>query len=150
MRGRKPKPTALKRAEGNPGGRKLNDAEPKPTTPGLPERPDHLDAEAAKEWDRVAAQMPAGWIVQTDRAVLAAYCQAWGQHVEATRQMSKHGLVVKSPSGYPIQNPYLSISKKALADTVRYAAELGFSPSSRSRISHDPPPPAGDADEFDL
>ena len=148
--GRKAKPTALKKLQGNPGKRPLNDREPAPATPGLPECPPHLAGEAAAEWVRVAAQMPPGWVGQTDRAALAAYCLAWGQHVESTLLMAKHGLVVKSPSGYPIQSPYLSISKKALADCVRYAAELGFTPSSRSRIQADPPVPDGPADGFDL
>ena len=37
-RGRKPKPTALKLLEGNPGNRPLNIAEPRPT--GVPNCPD--------------------------------------------------------------------------------------------------------------
>ena len=42
-RGPAPKPTAIKKAEGNPGKRKLNTEEPQPL-PGVPECPDHLDA----------------------------------------------------------------------------------------------------------
>src|SRR5260370_23139127 len=48
-RGPIPKPSAIARAEGNPGKRRLNDCEPQPraTTPRCP---DHLDAQAKKEW----------------------------------------------------------------------------------------------------
>jgi phage terminase small subunit len=42
LRGPAPKPTAIKRLEGNPGKRKLNEMEPKMTV-GVPECPDHLD-----------------------------------------------------------------------------------------------------------
>src|SRR5580704_2760820 len=51
-RGPIPKPSAIARAEGNPGKRRLNDCEPQPraTTPRCP---DHLDAEAKKEWKRL-------------------------------------------------------------------------------------------------
>ena len=41
MAGRKPKPTAVKKLEGNPGKRKLNKKEPVPAK-GMPECPDWL------------------------------------------------------------------------------------------------------------
>ena len=47
--GRKPKPTALKRLEGNPGKRPLNALEPVPPTVPL-QCPRHLLPEAKKEW----------------------------------------------------------------------------------------------------
>ena len=149
MKGRKPKPTALKKAEGNPGKRRPNPAEPRPVVAGHPDRPPHLEGEAAAEWDRVVALCPPEWVARTDRATLAAYCQSWGQHVEATLALARHGLVVKSPSGYPILNPYQSVARGAMADCVKFAAELGLTPSSRSRVRADPAP-AGPGDEFDL
>ena len=45
MAGRKPKPTAIKKLEGNPGKRKLNKNEPVPAK-GMPECPDWLLPEA--------------------------------------------------------------------------------------------------------
>lgn len=53
QRGRKPKPTALKVLEGNPGKRQLNVVEPKPRNKA-PKCPAWLDAEAKKEWRRLA------------------------------------------------------------------------------------------------
>ena len=54
LRGPAPKPTTIKRLEGNPGKRKLNDGEPSPRL-GAPECPDHLDDVARKEWDRLTS-----------------------------------------------------------------------------------------------
>jgi len=51
--GPKPKPTAIKILEGNPGKRPLNLNEPKPLQIA-PECPDWLLAEAKKEWNRLA------------------------------------------------------------------------------------------------
>ena len=51
MAGRKPKPTAVKKLEGNPGKRKLNTKEPVPAK-GMPACPDWLMPEAKKEWER--------------------------------------------------------------------------------------------------
>ena len=56
QRGRKPKPTALKVLEGNPGKRPLNLFEPTPEDK-MPECPDWLEDEAKAEWDRLAVPM---------------------------------------------------------------------------------------------
>jgi len=52
MRGPAPKPTALNKLLGNPGKRKLNEAQPVPRA-GIPEYPDHLGEIAQKEWQRL-------------------------------------------------------------------------------------------------
>ena len=52
-RGRKPKPTALKKLEGNPGKRPLNELEPMPQVTML-RCPNWLEPEAKKEWRRLA------------------------------------------------------------------------------------------------
>lgn len=54
-RGRKPKPTAMKELEGNPGKHPLNTSEPKPTKKA-PACPKWLEPEAKKEWRRLAKQ----------------------------------------------------------------------------------------------
>ena len=57
-RGRKPKPTAMKELEGNPGKHPLNTSEPKPNKKA-PACPKWLEPEAKKEWRRLAKQMEA-------------------------------------------------------------------------------------------
>ena len=59
QRGRKPKPTALKELEGNPGGRPLNHNEPKPAKKA-PRCPSWLEDEAKKEWKRMGKVLEAG------------------------------------------------------------------------------------------
>ena len=51
--GRKPKSTAIKKLEGNPGKRKWNTKEPIPTK-GMPDCPGWLLPDAKKEWERLA------------------------------------------------------------------------------------------------
>jgi phage terminase small subunit len=43
--------------------------------------------------------------------------------------------MVKSPSGYPIQSPYVAIANRQAEIMMRIASEFGFTPASRSRIS---------------
>jgi hypothetical protein len=54
-------------------------------------------------------------------------------------QIQKYGTMVKSPTGYPIQSPYLSIANRQAELMMRVASEFGFTPASRSRISAPPP-----------
>jgi phage terminase small subunit len=43
--------------------------------------------------------------------------------------------MVKSPTGYPVQSPYVSTPIARAEIMVRIASEFGFTPASRSRIS---------------
>jgi P27 family predicted phage terminase small subunit len=45
------------------------------------------------------------------------------------------GLILKSKYGDAIQNPLVSIVRKAASDMVRYASEFGLTPAARSRIA---------------
>jgi phage terminase small subunit len=43
--------------------------------------------------------------------------------------------MIKSPSGYPVQSPYVAIANRQAEIMMRIASEFGFTPVSRSRIS---------------
>ena len=43
--------------------------------------------------------------------------------------------MVKSPTGFPIQSPYVSIANRQAEIMMRISAEFGFTPASRGRIS---------------
>ena len=139
--GRKPKPTALKIISGNPGKRKLPDAEPK-FSPSQPDAPLFLNSDANAEWDRLSLLLyDSGVLTDVDRSALAAYCQAYGLWAQAEREIAKlqeisvlNGLILKTKDGNYIQQPLLGIANKARADMVRYASEFGMTPSSRTRI----------------
>ena len=135
MRGRRPKPTRLKALTGNPGKRPLNPAELNPV-PAVPECPAELGPVARKEWDRLVGELGAlRLLTNLDRAALAAYCGAYALWAEAMEAIQKYGTMIKSPSGYPTQSPYLAIANRQAEIMMRIAAEFGFTPASRSRIS---------------
>jgi P27 family predicted phage terminase small subunit len=148
MAGRKPTPTAQKIVTGNPGHRALNKSEPTPA-PEIPVCPDHLDTIARAEWDRITPELLAlGILTRIDRAALSAYCSAWSRWVEAENNLRKTGTLIKTPSGYPIQNPYLGIANTAIDMMRKFLTEFGMTPSSRSRI-HAAPPGGEKVDPFD-
>jgi P27 family predicted phage terminase small subunit len=78
-------------------------------------------------------------VTHLDRGALATYCGAYALWAEAMEQIQKYGTMVKSPTGYPIQSPYLSIANRQAEMMLRVASEFGFTPASRSRISAPPP-----------
>lgn len=135
MSGPPKKPTAWRRAEGNRGKRAWNHAEPKPPE-GTPDCPDHLSEEAKAEWHRLVDTLVSmGVITIVDRAVLAAYCQAYGRWVEAERKLQETPVLFKTPSGYVQQSPWLTIANRQMELMGRYMAEIGLTPASRSRIA---------------
>ena len=72
MRGRKPLPSNVVKLRGNPGKRRLNNAEPRPAikAPGCPSC---LGEEARKEWKRLAGELAElGLLTTIDRNLLEA------------------------------------------------------------------------------
>jgi P27 family predicted phage terminase small subunit len=135
MSGPPKKPTAWRRAEGNRGKRAWNHAEPQPPE-GTPDCPEHLSDEARTEWHRLVDTLVSmGVITIVDRAVLAAYCQAYGRWVEAERKLQETPVLFKTPSGYVQQSPWLNIANRQMELMGRYMAEIGLTPASRSRIA---------------
>ncbi|GGL58414.1 phage terminase small subunit P27 family [Wenxinia marina] len=139
-RGRRPKPTAIRRLEGNPGKRGYNQDEPVPPE-GCPGCPPHLNEPARDEWHRLAPHLhEMGVLTLVDRAALAAYCQAYGRWVEAEERLAALPAMVKTPSGYVQQNPWIGVANKQLELMGRFAVEMGMTPASRSRVVANPPP----------
>jgi P27 family predicted phage terminase small subunit len=134
MRGRKPTPTALKLVRGNPGKRPLPENEPHPEAGAA--MPEWLSPEAAKHWPMIARQLDdAGVLTEMDAQALALYCEAFARWKHANEQVVRYGAVVKAPSGYPVQSPFLSIANKAFEQMTKLLVEFGMTPSSRSRVT---------------
>jgi P27 family predicted phage terminase small subunit len=138
MRGRRPKPTRLKVLTGNPGKRPLNEGEPRPEI-AIPDCPEELGETARREWNRLVGELASlKLLTNFDRAALAAYCGAYALWAQATEAIQKYGVMIKSPSGYPVQSPYVSVANRQAEIMMRIASEFGFTPASRSRISTNP------------
>lgn len=135
-RGRKPKPTELKRLAGNPGKRPLGN-EPQPPRPeGTPYAPRHLNDAAKKEWRRlVGILLEMGLYTVVDRAALAMYCQAWGRWVVAEKKVAEGEEMLKSEKGIFYQNPWRHEANRAYEQMRKMLAEFGLTPSSRTRLT---------------
>ncbi|MCH7793429.1 MAG: phage terminase small subunit P27 family [Planctomycetes bacterium] len=131
-RGPKPVPTVLKLARGS--RRIAGRIEPQPE-PSPPTCPIHLTEAAKHEWRTIAPKlMRLGLLTELDRAALAAYCQAWGDWIEARRAIKLSGTVVKAPDGGLMLNPYLKVATIAAKQMHEFLVEFGLTPSSRTRV----------------
>jgi P27 family predicted phage terminase small subunit len=155
--GRRPLPTAVKKARGNPGKRKLNDAEPKPD-PGDPPMPKGLSQAAADEWRSIVPELrQMGVLTKVDGKALAAYCHAFARWMEAEAEIRRLGIVVMEPifgvgerflgCRYK-KNPAVTISETAMKIMKAFLVEFGMTPSSRSRVRIEKPPEADPFDKF--
>lgn len=137
MAGRKPIPTKLKILKGTAQPCRIKKDEPTPVV-CLPDPPEDASAKVKKYWPRIARQLyDCGVLTEIDINSLSAYCEMYLRWTEANKQIEKHGLIIKSPNGFPMQSPYLPISNKALDSMQKIAVEFGMTPSSRTKISVD-------------
>jgi len=91
---------------------------------------------AQTEWQRLVGELvELNMLTNLDRVALATYCEAYSLWAEAIAAIRKYGTMVKSPSGYPMQSPYLAIANKQAEIMMRIASEFGLTPASRSRIA---------------
>ena len=123
MRGRRPLPSNVVRLRGNPGKRRLNDAEPRPSSksrlPRLPRRPGQQGVAAAVQGAgrARAAHRPRS---QPARGVLPG-ARALGRGGILDRALRHHDQVAER---LPMQSPYVAVANKQVDIMVRIAAEV--------------------------
>lgn len=136
MRGRKPKPTALKVIQGNPGRRPLNRDEPQPGPVGEPPPLVRGRPVARAKWKELVS--PECWgpvATRADVDALEAYCLLYGRMTEAEEKIGECGTVVANPQGFPVPSPWVGIANVCRRDMHKIAVEFGGVPASRARLS---------------
>ena len=129
-----PRPTSLKRAQGNPGRRPLNAREPAPRR-GRPAMPAWLSPLAKQEWRRVTKQLMALRVLSnTDGTALAAYCETYADYVGYTLTLREEGATMTTTHGNVIQHPLLGAKHTCLKILRALLCEFGLTPASRSRV----------------
>ncbi|MCH8243661.1 MAG: phage terminase small subunit P27 family [Planctomycetes bacterium] len=148
--GRRPKPTAVKKATGNPGRRPLNENEPQPED-GV-RSPYGLRPRAKSAWRRLAPQLKKmGCLKRIDAEALARYCTLLARYWEAEKFIEKHGTSypIRGEDGkvkYLQQVPQVGMANKLAPLLARLEQEFGMTPSARAAISL----PPGESDEESL
>lgn len=133
-RGPTPRPAALKKLQGT--FRPDRDEE---TGAGLPDNmprcPTFLSDTARAEWRRLASQLhEAGILKNVDRAALAAFCDSYGRFADLTAALVNEPLTFTTQTGYQSPNPKVKMAATAKSDMLKWASQLGLTPSARGRI----------------
>lgn len=139
-RGRPPKPTALKILQGNPGKRKLNPDEPKPSAPRKKRPPEHLHRYAKELWIQYVPELERlGLLSLLDTGLLEMGCSAYAEWRLAHEALEEHGriqeIIREDGSTYRQQSPEVSMAKQAYEQYRGFCNEFGLSPASRTRIN---------------
>jgi len=130
----------LKLLRGNPGGRRLDKGAPEIPV-AAPEPLDDLTAEARAEWDAIVPLLVEyGIVTLLDRAALVMYCQLRVTWRELERVVKREGVVIASRAGLGV-HPAFKAAMETLTQLRLLGAELGLSPSARSRLRVPGPPP---------
>ncbi len=137
--GRRHKPLALHKMHGT-YRRHRHDVsckgEPGPSGK-MPACPGWLDEDAHSEWNRVSGELEKmGIIGATDYAVMVGYCQSFSQFKQAAEMLARTGPLHKPKEDGEIRrNPVAFILKDSREAMLKFARELGLSPSSRMSVS---------------
>ncbi len=138
--GRKPKPTALKLLQGNPGKRPLNTSEPKPPV-GEVVKPATLSPAASLVWDEMAPNCLAmGTLTVVDVQSFESMCELQATMRQTSRAKSGKSLFTLEADSD--DSSRLEIVIDAIVKTERetaaalrpYYAMFGLDPASRSRL----------------
>lgn len=139
MRGRPPKPTALKLLAGNPGRRKLA---PETVAAKLePKPPKWLGPDGAALWVRLSLQLDAAGICrQTDYLAMEMLCRTYEAWRENERLLAEAGAIsdVKNKDGEVVgmvRSPYCLEADRLFGELERLTARFGLTPADRARVS---------------
>lgn len=136
MKGRKPKPTALKRLQGNAGKRKLNDSEPVFGEIMDIEPPDWLDDLAVAMWQTVMPELLSNKILTiADVHNVEAFCMAYARWRQAEREITRLGVLIMDDNGRYSKNPAFTVVNETKKQMATFGGLLGLDPSSRSRLT---------------
>lgn len=109
----------------------------------VPAAPKEMSPEAKKEWKRVMPVLVERRVLSgADIAACERYCEATGDIAIARAAIASDGAYVANRLGELKRHPAFATLRESTAEARRWAAELGLTPASRSRVS-------GEADDDD-
>lgn len=140
-RGPKPKPTALRVFEGDPGNllaKRRGEAQP-PAAVALPEPPAWLGDVGKQVWCQVAEVLwRIGCLTESDQKLLGLYCEAWEDFFEARKEIETCGPTAYTDKGTCYQHPAVGRKNKAIQRIRQIGGDFGMSPVSRVGLNIQP------------
>jgi len=140
MRGRKPKTTAQKKLEGNPGKRPLNKWEP--SAGKRPPMPRNLPKRAQRFWKELVDQLEkAGTLDRLDELMIETIARTRDEYLTLSAKIGKHGVTYESrgrDGSVTIKpRPEVAMMNRARMYLAKAACEYGLTPVSRTRLGEE-------------
>lgn len=142
MKGRKPKPSNLRRLQGNAGRRPIPENEPDPER-GIPEPPKRLSSAALEHWRKIAPELDAlGVLTTADGFALELLCEAYSDWRAACEAIETHGQTYKRTTAAGkstvATRPEVAVRNDSWKRYKSMLVEFGMTPSARTRVNVNP------------
>ena len=137
-RGRKAKPTEIKRADGNPGKRPLNKNAPDFTEVVDIAPPLYFEGLefAPVIWQSVVPELLKNGVLRiTDMHNVEGFCIAYDNYRQCQKDIAENGVTVMGGNGNLAKNPALTAINEAMKQMTMFGSMLGLDPSSRQRLT---------------
>lgn len=120
---------------------RVNRNEPQPSK-GAPVKPKHLQGFASEAWDVLVNQLDdMGILTQADGSILELYSITYQLYREALERIQQLGQVLVTKKGGDVEirrNPFSVELHKHRDSMNKMLAELGLTPTARTKISVSP------------
>lgn len=142
MAGRRPKPTALKLVQGNPGKRAIPKKEPKPKRE-IPSCPAYLDDNGKVAWGRLSVLLDRmGVMTEADGLALERLVDCYADILECRKLIERDGRTYTTSTAQGDTlikgNPAVNQLRAADAQFKSYLVEFGLTPAARSKVQATP------------
>ena len=135
-RGARPKPSEIKKLEGNPGKREISNHPVYSLSDESKKPPPYLGSYGKKEWKRILPLLEKNRLMtDADYIMLAGYCQSGDTWINAEKMKRTYGFTDTTDKGNIVQRPEVGIANTALQNILKFGREFGLSPSSRAALS---------------
>ena len=128
-----PKPSELKRKQGNPGKQKLPKlASVTALQPATAFAPAHLSEQSQQLWHKLRAE--AFWISNTDESNLQFLCEKLDRRNEIIVKLAASDFVLYTDKGYAYANPLVGMLSTIEVEITKLFSLLGLTPTDRTRL----------------
>ena len=135
MGGRPRKPTAVKKLQGTLQKCRTNPAEPTPQNDLKAMTPPEYLTDSAKEiWAFALSQAPEGMLSTLDFGIFSEWAVVYDQFLTISESIKKGGTLRRETDGELVPSPLLSKLHSTITLLRGLQSDLGFTPSSRSRV----------------
>jgi len=134
MPGRTPKPTAIKKLQGNPGKRKLPKNEPQPERQ-IPAMPWGMGEEFKKFWKQIVPQLDQlGVLTALDGPALTMMAIHYAMARDAAKTIRQEGQQAEDENGALRKHPLNQVLRDNSNAFRQWAVQFGLTPAARARL----------------